>query len=223
MASYPIIWLLTSACLLIYMVMIQGALRIWIYIYDGVPSRRSILYKGSSLWNKLPPWVKDFRSLNDFKHNFRLLNGWIHPDFIVLSIYSPISYPILMLLFYCLQLVQYIHTRNLSQSIMIFLVFIYDLYLWMYVSLIFMYLTCSRTPWKYSIRKKNRTPHPPVFKFSNLFAPPLTSNPGSALEDCIELISFTDTEMSSFCQNFHHWFHQKLAFWQLPVQIMTKN
>ena len=40
-----------------------------------IDRRRSILYKGSSFWNKFPPWVKDFTSLNDFKHNFRLLNG----------------------------------------------------------------------------------------------------------------------------------------------------
>ena len=37
--------------------------------------KRSFLYKGSSLWNKLPPWVKESTSLNDFKHNYRLLNG----------------------------------------------------------------------------------------------------------------------------------------------------
>ena len=45
---------------------IQGALRIWCTkdIY-----KRSFLYKGISLWNKLPPWVKESMSLNDFKHN----------------------------------------------------------------------------------------------------------------------------------------------------------
>ena len=37
--------------------------------------KRSFLYKGSSLWNKLPPWVKESTSLNDFKHSYRLLNG----------------------------------------------------------------------------------------------------------------------------------------------------
>ena len=37
--------------------------------------KRSFLYKGTSLWNKSPPWVKKSTSLNDFKHNFRLLNG----------------------------------------------------------------------------------------------------------------------------------------------------
>ena len=45
--------------------------------------KRSFLYKGSSLWNKLPPWVKESTSLNDFKHNYRLLNGWMHSEFIV--------------------------------------------------------------------------------------------------------------------------------------------
>ena len=37
--------------------------------------KRSFSYKGSSLWNKLPTWVKESMSLNDFKHNYRLLNG----------------------------------------------------------------------------------------------------------------------------------------------------
>ena len=40
--------------------------------------KRSFSYKGSSLWNKLPTWVKESTSLNDFKHNYRHLNGWIH-------------------------------------------------------------------------------------------------------------------------------------------------
>ena len=62
--------------------------------------KRSILYKGSSLWNKLPPWVKESTSLNEFKHNFRFLNGWIHPECIVLFICTPILYPTLMLLLY---------------------------------------------------------------------------------------------------------------------------
>ena len=37
--------------------------------------KRSFLYKGSLLWNKLPPWVKEFTSLNDFERDFTLLNG----------------------------------------------------------------------------------------------------------------------------------------------------
>ena len=28
----------------------------------------------------------------------------------------------------------------------------------------------------------------------------------------------TETKMSSFWRNFHHWLHWKLSFWQLPVQ-----
>ena len=56
--------------------------------------KRSILFTGSSLWTKLPPWVKESTSWNNFKHNFRFLNGWIHPEFIVLFICTPISYPI---------------------------------------------------------------------------------------------------------------------------------
>ena len=80
--------------------------------------KRSFSYKGSSLWNTLPPWVKESTSLSDFKHNYRRLNGWIHPKFIVDLTCTPISYHILMLLFYqfCLQLVRSSHIRNLSQS-----------------------------------------------------------------------------------------------------------
>ena len=32
----------------------------------------------------------------------------------------------------------------------------------------------------------------------------------------------TETEMSSFWLNFHHWLHWKLSKWQLPVQPMIK-
>ena len=39
MASRPIIWVMTSPCMLIYMGMIQGELRIWIYIFRGAPRR----------------------------------------------------------------------------------------------------------------------------------------------------------------------------------------
>ena len=34
-----------------------------------------VLDKGSSLGNKLPPQVKAVSSLNDFKHNYRLLDS----------------------------------------------------------------------------------------------------------------------------------------------------
>ena len=53
---------------------------------------KSFSYKGSSLWNKLPTWVKESTSLNDFKHNYRLLNGWIHPKVRVPFTCTPISY-----------------------------------------------------------------------------------------------------------------------------------
>ena len=42
--------------------------------------RSFFLYKGSSSWNKLSPWVKESTPLNDFKHNYRLLNSWILPN-----------------------------------------------------------------------------------------------------------------------------------------------
>ena len=34
--------------------------------------------------------------------------------------------------------------------------------------------------------------------------------------------SFTETEMSSFLWNYHHWLHWKLSKWQLPVQPVMK-
>ena len=92
----------------------------------------------------------------------------------------------------CLQLVRYIHIRNLSQSYHDIVVFMYDLYLWIriYVFLISMYFTlCKRTAWKNSLtewftlyqiiifNKKKLPPPPPPppgFQFSNPFAPPLT-------------------------------------------------
>ena len=94
--------------------------------------KRSFSYKGSSLWNKLPPWV-------DFKHNYRLLNGWIHPKFKVPFICTHLLYHILMLLFYqfCLQLVRSSHIQNLSQSYHDIVVFMYDLYLWMCIYVFF--------------------------------------------------------------------------------------
>ena len=33
---------------------------------------------------------------------------------------------------------------------------------------------------------------------------------------------FTETEMSPFWRNFHHWLHWKLSFWRLPVQPLMK-
>ena len=47
-------------------------------------------------------------------------------------------------------------------------------------------LLCNRVPWKNSVTECfNPHPHPPpVLKFSNPFAPPVTSNPGSALGTC---------------------------------------
>ena len=36
------------------------------------------------------------------------------------------------------------------------------------------------------------------------------------------LLNYTETEMSSFWWNFHHWLHWKLSKWQLPVQPVMK-
>ena len=113
---------------------------------------RSILYKGSSSWNKFP---RVSTSLNGFKLNFRLLNCRIHPEFIVLFMCMPILYPILMLSFYqfCLQLVWYIHIGNLSQFIMM-LWFLCMLYIYECVYMCSLYLCillCNRAPWKNSV------------------------------------------------------------------------
>ena len=35
-------------------------------------------------------------------------------------------------------------------------------------------------------------------------------------------VVFTETKMSSFWRNFHHWLHWKLSFWQLSVQPVMK-
>ena len=35
-------------------------------------------------------------------------------------------------------------------------------------------------------------------------------------------VTITETKMSSFWQNFHHWLHWKLSFWQLPMQPVMK-
>ena len=35
-------------------------------------------------------------------------------------------------------------------------------------------------------------------------------------------VTITETKMSSFWQNFHHWLHWKLSFWQLPMQPLMK-
>ena len=37
-----------------------------------------------------------------------------------------------------------------------------------------------------------------------------------------EVSQNTETEMSSFWWNFHHWLHWKLSKWQLPVQPVMK-
>ena len=36
------------------------------------------------------------------------------------------------------------------------------------------------------------------------------------------MMSYTETEMSSFWRNFRHWLHWKLSFWQLSVQPVMK-
>ena len=36
------------------------------------------------------------------------------------------------------------------------------------------------------------------------------------------LMGFTESEMSPFWRNFHHWLQWKLSFWQHPVQLVTE-
>ena len=97
--------------------------------------KRSILYKGSSLWNNLPHGSKNLRfyAILSITSDFKWLNTRVYSSFHML-------YPILMLLSYklCFQLVRYIHIRNLSQSYYDIVVFMYEFYLWMciYVFLI---------------------------------------------------------------------------------------
>ena len=147
MASRPIIWVMTSPCMLIYMGMIQGALRLWIYINRGAPRRfikEVFLYKGSSLWNKLPPWVKESTSLNDFKHNYRLLNGWMHSEFRVPFICTSILYHFLMLSFYqfCLQLDRYNHIHRELISILswYWCFYIWFVFMNVYICVLYIYV-----------------------------------------------------------------------------------
>ena len=70
--------------------------------------KRNLLYKGSSLWNELLLWVKECTSLNDFKHNFRLSNGWIHPGFVVICICTPIL--MLMLLYQYYYFINFVYS-----------------------------------------------------------------------------------------------------------------
>ena len=39
---------------------------------------------------------------------------------------------------------------------------------------------------------------------------------------CVTPPHYTETEMSSFWWNYHHWLHWKLSKWQLPVQPVMK-
>ena len=41
-------------------------------------------------------------------------------------------------------------------------------------------------------------------------------------EMCLWESNATETKMSSFWRNFHHWLHWKLSFWQLSVQPVMK-
>ena len=85
------------------------------------------------------------KCIHGLAHHYLSIDVTMLTEFIVLFICTPILYPILMLSFYqfCLQLVRYIHIRNLSQSYHAIVIFMYDLYWWIciYVFLISMYFT----------------------------------------------------------------------------------
>ena len=129
MASHPIIWVLTSPSMLIYMGMIQGALRIWIYIYLGALKRfiKEVFVQGYGI--SFPRGSKNLRlyTILIITSTFEWLNTpRIYSSFLC----TPILCSILMLLFYqfYLQLVRYIHIRILPQSYHDIVVFMYDLY-----------------------------------------------------------------------------------------------
>ena len=44
----------------------------------------------------------------------------------------------------------------------------------------------------------------------------------SIVNDPLLVCSITETEMSSFWRNLHHWLHRKLSKWQLSVQPVMK-
>ena len=48
------------------------------------------------------------------------------------------------------------------------------------------------------------------------------TSPRPLWRHCSDYRLYTETEMSSFWWNFHHWLHWKLSKWQLPVQPMIK-
>ena len=77
------------------------------------------------------------------KHNYRHLNGWIHPELIIPFLCTPILYPVLMISFYhiCLQLMWPIYIRNLSQFYNDIVAFKYDLYSLMYIYYIHFHFT----------------------------------------------------------------------------------
>ena len=92
-----------------------------------------------------PPCVGPLFSkyiINDFvcEVAYHILNGWIKIPR-VYSSFHICAYitPILILLFYqfCLQLVRYIHIRNLSQYYHYIVAFIYDLNLWICIHVFF--------------------------------------------------------------------------------------
>ena len=59
------------------------------------------------------------------------------------------------------------------------------------------------------------------FSHTNYNRHPNSSSRG-AIHGLYVLSSNTETKMSSFWWNFHHWLHWKLSKWQLPVQPMMK-
>ena len=101
--------------------------------------------------NRLTPMGQIIYVFKRFKHSYKRLNGWIHPELIVPFMCTPI----LMLLSYtlCVQLVRSIHMRNLSQSYYDIAAFIYDLYSWMciYVFSISKYFLCNKASWEHSV------------------------------------------------------------------------
>ena len=51
----------------------------------------------------------------------------------------------------------------------------------------------------------------------------IRSQQSTTKHDQNDISLVTDTQMSSFWRNFHHWLHWKLLLWQLPVESVMKT
>ena len=117
--------------------------------------KRSILYKSSSIWNKLPPRVKESTSLNDFKHNFRILNGWIHPSlyfFLYARLYYTLNAIILSILLTGSPIYSYPELISILSWYCCF--YAWSIFMNVYIYICFLYLCillCNGAEWRNSV------------------------------------------------------------------------